>query len=260
MSRFAVFFLLLAWLGGAGAQSLEIIALQHRTADQILPQLQALIEPGGALSGVDSHLFVRASPRNQAEIRRVVEALDRPLRRLLITVRRGGQVEAEKVGASGTVVLRPGDSTVRARAGERRYSSRDNALQMVQTIEGGRAMINVGRSFALPFRQAVLTPTGALVSEGLVWRDIGTGFQAAPRVVGDQVTLDISPTHDTPASQPGGVNSQRLTTSVSARLGEWVALGGTTRDASHDRAGTLSYGASTTRDDQQIWLKVDELP
>jgi type II secretory pathway component GspD/PulD (secretin) len=68
-------------------QALEIIPLRHRTVDQVLPVLQPLVEPGGALTGQSGQLIVRASPANLAEIKRALEAIDRPLRRLQISVR-----------------------------------------------------------------------------------------------------------------------------------------------------------------------------
>lgn len=71
----------------AGAQPIEIIGLRHRFADDLLPLLQPLVEPGGALTGQGSQLFLRASPANARQIKEVLATLDRPPRQLLITVR-----------------------------------------------------------------------------------------------------------------------------------------------------------------------------
>ena len=259
MKRISLIVIFVTFVTAAWAQALEVLPLRHRTAEQLLPQLQPLVEPGGMLTGSGDTLFLRASRRNQADIRQALDALDRPLRRLVITVRQGGVAEGEKVGAGATVILSPGDSSVRARVGERRYTSRESVSQQVQTVEGGRAFINVGQSIALPFRQVVATPAGVVVSEGLVWHDIGTGFHAEPRVVGDSVTLDISPRHDTPGPVPGSANVQRLSTTVSGRLGEWIALGGSVRDTSGEKSGTLHYGTRSAQSDRQVWLKVEEL-
>ena len=53
-------------------QSLEIISLRHRTADQVLPALRPLVEPGATLTGQGTQLIVRASPSNLAELRRAL--------------------------------------------------------------------------------------------------------------------------------------------------------------------------------------------
>ncbi|MFZ1623766.1 MAG: secretin N-terminal domain-containing protein, partial [Gammaproteobacteria bacterium] len=67
----------------ARAQALEIIELRHRLADDVIPVIQPLVEPGGMLTGSDNKLFLRASPANIAEIRRVVAAIDQAARQLL---------------------------------------------------------------------------------------------------------------------------------------------------------------------------------
>jgi hypothetical protein len=259
MKRATLIAILVTFVTAAWAQALEVISLSHRTAEQLLPQLQPLVEPGGMLTGTGDKLFLRASPRNQAEIRQALDALDRPLRRLMITVRHGGTAAGERVGISGTVILTPGDSSVRARAGERHTSSRENISQQVQTVEGGRAFINVGRELAIPFREVVLTPAGAVVSRGMTWYDVGTGFEAEPRVAGDNVTLDISPRHDTPGPVPGSANVRRLSTTVSGRLGEWISLGGSSRETAGASGGTVHYGSRSGRETQEVWLKVDEI-
>ena len=46
VSLFVCLFVCAAW-----AQSLEVIELEHRTAEDIIPVLQPLLEPGAALSG-----------------------------------------------------------------------------------------------------------------------------------------------------------------------------------------------------------------
>ena len=283
MKRIVLLVAVLAWIGGAHAQQLEIITLKFRSAEQVLPQLRPLLEPGGALSGTGYKLFLRTGERNRADIQRVLAELDREPRRLMISVRQGGERQADARGAdvsgdvalgrnvriissgrgnssAGTMEIRRGDSAIRGNAYEARTSSADNVSQKVQTIEGGSAWINVGQSVPLPLRQVVQTPTGVFVSEAVVYRDIGTGFYAAPRLSGDRVTLDISPTHDTPGALPGSANVQHISTTVSGRLGEWIELGGSAQDTSGDRSGTTSYATRNARDDRRVWLKVEELP
>src|SRR2546423_489310 len=101
--RFALAF---AFALPASAQnSLEIIALRHRTADQVLPALQGLLEPGGTLSAQGSQLIVHTSPANLAEIRRALAAIDTPARRLQMSVRFDDSLDAASrgIGAGGTI-------------------------------------------------------------------------------------------------------------------------------------------------------------
>src|SRR2546422_10259105 len=90
---------------GLAQQALEIIPLRHRTVDQVLRALQPLVEPGGALTGQSGQLLVRTSPANLAEIKRALEAIDRPLRRLQISVRFDDALESasQAIEARGTI-------------------------------------------------------------------------------------------------------------------------------------------------------------
>lgn len=274
----------LALLAGAAQaqQQLEIINLKGRTADQVLPQLRPFVEPGGAISGMNNQIFIRASDANRRQIRELLAAIDRPPRRLVISVRqdadstsiaRGGEVSGSVgsdrvriesgrtvVGGAG-VTVRRGDDVVRGQVYDSRNAGSERVSQQVQVVEGGRAYINVGTSVPVPLRQVVLAPGGAIVSESVVYRDLGTGFYAEPHVSGDLVTLTISPTHDTPGSYgPGSANVQRLSTTVSARLGEWMQIGGSVQEESSDRDGALRHSTRRGSTGRSVMLKVEELP
>ena len=256
----AMYFLAtLAW-----GQGLEVISLRHRSAEQLLPQLAPFVEPGGALTGMNDKLFLRASARNQAEIRQLLAALDTPLRRLMISVRQDGADSGSDRGAGigGRVEIGGGAPVVTGRGHLYQSDSRSrrDISQQVQTIDGGRAAIMVGQSYFLPMRQLVVTPAGAIVSETLVQRDLGTGFVVLPRVSGERVTVEISPRDDTPGPLPGSVNTQRLFTTVSGRLGEWMELGGATGEQDASGSGIVRYGTRSASSQRRLLLKVDELP
>ncbi len=239
-------FLISLFPGAARAQQqLEIIDLKSRTAEQVLPQLRPFIEPGGTLSGMNNKIFIRASATNRQQIRELLSTMDQPPRRLLISVRQ----DAGSVGAAGGQVIDSRSASVRS------------VSQQVQVVEGGRAYINVGVSVPVPLRQVVVGPGAAVVSESLVYRDLGSGFTAEPQLAGNNVTLTISPTHDTPGGAgPGSVSVQRLTTTVSGRLGEWIDLGGSVEEHSGEVVGTSHYSTRSSSAGRRVQLKVDELP
>ena len=257
-------------------QGLEIIALRHRTLDQVLPTLQPLLEPGATLSGMNDQLILRASPRNRQQIRQALAAIDTPPRRLLIRVSQNREVEGRDEGVavvakpsggmqeskeSTRVEVRRGDAGVSAQAWDSRRTRTSGSTQTVQVVDGGRALIEVGRSLPIPLRQVAIGPRGLAVSEGIVYRDVGQGFYAAPRVVGERVTVDISPRFDSPGeSAYGTISTQRLTSTVSGRLGEWLELGGSSQQAVAAGSGQGLSGNSQSLDQRSIWLQVEELP
>lgn len=278
--------ILLGWLlfalPAAAQQQLEIIKLNSRTAEQVLPQLRPFVEPGGTLSGMNNQIFIRASEANRRQMRELIAAIDRPPRRLLISVRQdsdgsvasagaevsgrigGGDVRIESrrtaTGGAG-VELRRGGDVVRGQVYDSRSAGAERIAQQVQVVEGGRAYINVGTSVPVPLRQVVMGPGGAVVSESVVYRDLGTGFLAEPQLAGDNVTLTISPSHDTPGAYgPGSASIQRLTTTVSGRLGEWLEIGGTIEERSGSDSGVLRHSSRGASSGRRVLLKVEELP
>ena len=228
-------------LSHAAAQALEIIPLQHRTAEQVLPVLQPLLEPGGTLTGQRNQLIVRTSARNVAEIRLALQAIDRPLRRLQISVRFDDALEAarEAVNASGQIGSR--GTGVDVRALDARSSARDVIDQRVQVLEGGRAFISTGQSRPLTQRQLIQTPAGVIAQESVVIQEAATGFEVVPRIAGDTVFLDTA------------------SGAVRGRLGAWIELGGTATTRTREASGVAAMSRSSTVESRRVWLKVEAI-
>ena len=216
-----------------GQGALEIIPLRHRTVEQVLPALRPLAEPGATLTGQGTQLIVRASPANVAELRRALELIDRPARRLQISVRTDDALDRSRqaVEASGRIGNR--DSRIDIRADERRTSATERVEQRIQVLEGGRAYIFTGHE----------TP----------YRETATGFEAVPRLAGDTVLLDILQRRETRSQQQG------LATTVSARLGEWFEVGQAVEEAAREERGIASRGIAQRTQSRRVWLRVEEL-
>jgi type II secretory pathway component GspD/PulD (secretin) len=251
------------WAGLLAAQELEVIELKSRTVEQVMPALRPLLEPGATLSGMNNQLFLRASVGNRAQIRQALAAIDKPARQLIIRVSQNRQVDNSQRGAtaSGQVVLGSNRrANVDATVWDSRSASRDSVGQMVRTIEGGQAYIEVGRTLPVPMRQVIIGPGGAVINETTAYRDIGQGFYAVPRLNGNRVTLDISQKADRADSYGhGGSTTQRLSTTVSGSLGEWIELGGTGQQLEDSRSGSLNLSTRDLRGQRSIWLKVEEV-
>jgi len=74
--RLAILLLALGLLGLARADEVEVIELKYRTAEQMIPTLSPLVEPGGGLSGRQNMLVIRSSRANIAQLKQVVATLD----------------------------------------------------------------------------------------------------------------------------------------------------------------------------------------
>jgi hypothetical protein len=240
---------LLFWACGALAQgSLEVLELRHATAEQVLPTLRPLLEPGGVLTGQRNQLIVRTSAANLEELRRALAAIDRPARRLLVSVRFDNAGSEERSGAEVDARISSRGSRVEARAFDTRTASGERVDQRLQVLEGGRATIATGSARPLQLRDGVLV------------QDIATGFDVVPRVSGDTVTLEIAPRREVAGTVThGSVQVQRAHTTLNARLGEWVELAGIAESATRDARGIASRTHGGGAADRRIWVRVDEV-
>jgi hypothetical protein len=218
-------------------QALEIIPLRHRTVEQVLPALQPLLEPGGTLSGSRGQLFLRASPANAAEIKQALAAIDRPAKRLRISVRQDDAEDEQRraIGASGTLSNR--GARVDVTADQSRGAATQRVDQRIEVLEGGRASIIAGQS----------RPFGA--PGGTVIQDAGTGFDVVARLSGRDVLLEIL------QQRP----DQQISSIVRTSLGQWVEIGGTVADRRTEERDIGSARSVRAGESRRVWVKVEEI-
>jgi hypothetical protein len=272
MRFFSILIALMLWVGVARADEVEVVRLQYRTAEQIIPSLRPLLEPGGALSGMQSTLIIRASRANIAQLRQVVATLDRMPRRLLISVRQdaGGSTESRDARVSGTIAggdARVGvnepprrDSGISISAQDSRSVRDDRMTSQVQALEGSPAYIAVGRSVPVPATVVTQTPSGTVTRSTTTYQNVSSGFYVIPRLSGDRVFLEIAPQTAGPGGAgPGAASYQAIATTASGRLGEWFQLGGVEQSAARSQSGVLSGSSATRVGASSVWVRVDEI-
>jgi type II secretory pathway component GspD/PulD (secretin) len=260
--------------GVPDAQDLQVIELRFRLAEDILPALQPLLEPGGVLSGMDAVLFVRTSPANLEQIRQAVAMLDRQPRQLLVSVGQGTVVDERDAAVRGAATVGddqiqvgvnrpPGDGTnVTVQARQGRQSADLHNVSSVTTLEGAETFIAVGQSAPLTTTQVSPGWAGSTVVETTEYRSASTGFYATARLSGDVVTLEVSPQQQRfSGSRPDRrIETAGVTTRVSGRMGEWMQVGASAGSSRSDASGLLTWGNRSDETSYGVWVKVEEVP
>lgn len=255
----------------------RVIQLKHRPAAEIAPILKPLLGPNDAISGTDFRLIVRTSDKNLHAIERVLAQLDVARRRLKITVKQAvvtdrAQTDQSLSGEAGKEVRitlprnRPKDDKGLTVGGDLRYqtktittAARDETTQLITTQDGQRAHIRVGQSVPHVRRILMLSGGQGKAAQGVEFQNVTTGFDVVPRVQGETVHLEITPrlsTLDNAAS--GLVSFQEYSTTVTAKLGEWVDLGAITGAGEELRREILDSAGARAGERRTILIKVEE--
>ncbi|MCI0400137.1 MAG: hypothetical protein L0Z68_02380 [Gammaproteobacteria bacterium] len=277
--------LLIPLVASAGEFVLEVIPLHHRMTDEVVEILRPLVVPGGSITGMNNQIIVRTTATNLTQIKEVLQSIDRPPRRLLITVKQdiGGDLTGSESSLSGRV--RSGDVTISTgdagqskeglvisgKDGEgnviryRTLSTDSRAdernTQRVQTVEGQPALIQIGTSVPVAEHSTVTTGSGVVVQDTVSYRDVTSGFHVLPRLNGENVTLVITPQLSRFKSKAHGViETQAIETTVSGRLGEWIALGGIAQQIDDQGRRNLTTDELQGRESRSVWVLVEELP
>lgn len=239
------------------AQSLQVIDLRYRTAQEVIPVLQPLLEPGGALSGSDYKLFVRASSANVAQLRSVLAQLDRQPRQLLVSVRRAARQTIEREAVAGTTVISNQGAGLSVHATDAAAQRQDGGVSSVQVLEGNSAFIATGQS--IPFVTAVAAGgRRPWIAASTTYRDLNSGFLVTPRLAGESVTLEIEQQAQQLGANAGTIQSQHLSTQIRGALNQWIALGGVSESSATQASGILQHQYATQSDDLEVWVKVEE--
>ena len=256
-----VFALLLMASCMLSAEEITILPLHHRLPEQVLPTLEPLVSPGGSIVGAGNQLFVRTTPENLLELQTVLAAIDKPLQRLLISVRQGNDSLADERALSlqqGHIQLGPDNHIeLQGTLQNRQHNGSTQSSQQVQTVEGAAAQIYLGQSLPLAMRQLQRQNHQLVLTDTIQYVDVGTGFTALPRLIGDQVELSISPLQQ----QLNGnqIEQANLSTVIRGPLGTWIPLGGGEISSNQQQSGLAGSSNQQSIRQQQVWLKVERL-
>lgn len=259
----------------------EVLALRHRTADELLPVLRPLLPPDSALSGINNQLILRGSSESIEAIRVLLRQLDVPQRRLRITVMqdvddmtvqrlrelsgsvggRHARVGVAGVPSAGGLVVEAGRNGdwVRGRLQDGELQRDDRKTLQVLVMEGGRALVRMGQAQPVVLRQPFVTPQGQVqMIETTQYREMNSGFYVRPRLSGEQVTLEITVQNDAPVSEVGGyARIQQVSTTISGELGAWLVLGDLSQQLSEGGGMVGSRTNSTGTSVRRVLLKVE---
>lgn len=235
----------------------EVISLNHRMADELLPAARSVVGERGRVSGHGNQLIVNAPAEATAELRGLLEQLDKPPVRLLITVDSSATGFEQDRGHALSGTVGSERSSAQVRIIRHSTHTRGAGTQQIHASEGYPAFIQVGQSVPLTVTGTDLYGQPYQQTEH---RDVMRGFYATATVIGDRVQVRISTVNDHLSEhRPDTVQVQRSETQLSGRLGEWITLGSHSDTHTSDSRETVRRYATSSAGEATVRLKIDRL-
>jgi type II secretory pathway component GspD/PulD (secretin) len=236
------------------ASELRTWDLHHRSAAEMIPLLKPMLESNDAISGSGYTLIVRSNKENLAQLDTLIARLDTAPQMLLISIAHGADEQREKSGASLS-----GSTTDPKLKVYRSYRNSDDAgSQQLKVLEGHWATIRSGQAIPQVMQQTQQGPNGSTVTQSIEYRNVESGFEVRPHLVGDRIQLDIRPFRAKLSSQGGGViEQQEIVTTVSGRPGEWIDLGGVAEEQNRKGTGIIYSTRKREQQSHNIRIKVE---
>jgi len=278
MRRALLILLLFTCVTAYAESALVTIRLHHRSAREVIGILQPMVDKDGSITGAGYKLFIRSSQQNIDQLRQMLAQIDVATRDLLVSVSMNPEVMQENNRADARVSIQGNSTSVNVgqqtrvqsdaaipadksrikydvRIFDRTQRQQSPQAQQVRVSEGLWATIHTGQ--AIPIRSRTRNPDGT-VTDTLTYQPVASGFKVLPRIHGDSVTLTIRPqAQSTIAGAGGSYATTEMETTVSGRLGKWIALGSVAQSQNSSGTGIAYHSENHRSESNHIYVKVE---
>lgn len=235
----------------------QIIELRHRTAAELLPVIQPFLEPHERASDWGFQLIIQAEPNKIDEIRQLLEQMDKPARRLLISVdsNDSGISHDSQTALHGRLSTRGSDGRINIKRQSTRTS--DSGIRSIQTLEGSAALIQSGQQI---HENNWSRDRHGRPYQSTNQRNLVQGFYVVATVHGDSVTLELSNENDRLDGQNRQITrSQSTSTRISGPLNQWIQVGAIHSTENSEQSDILAKSRNYSTDNNNLRIKVELL-
>ncbi|MGH1371556.1 MAG: secretin N-terminal domain-containing protein [Cellvibrionaceae bacterium] len=269
------------------ASGFEVIPLKHRPAQMLVPSLHAVASAETQITAANNQLILKGDPSEIAQLRALIDELDTPLAQFRISLRQnnGERLSSQSVNhdfryeqhnssggikigtttldgkpvhsdsAQGTLSRSSSNSkyTSTTYVRNRSTQSKGNTQQTINALEGHPARIETGKE--IPFFSLDRYHS----TETQDYKPVVTGFYVTPITSGDErVTLEISAQkQNTNKRNNREIDTASFSSTVNARLGEWINIGGALESATNNQREIGKRYQVNSSDQYSLELKVE---
>lgn len=265
---FFAFLFVFSWI--CKADPVAVIEIKYRNAEEVLPMVRSLLSQDGTIT-MDKRtnsLIISDEENSINKVRTFLEDYDKPIQQVTVQVRfkeirsgKGGSVSADgRVSGDGWSVSTGGRTDDGVDVGVRgsKEHRQSDSEYFIRVASGSPAFISTGEEIPYTQRWLYLSRRYARVSKSVVFQTVDTGFDVVPVVMGDRVSIDITPriSYEVPGREPGVIRFTSASTSLLVSMDEWVTIGGTSETNNEVITAILEAGAHTQNSKLTISLKI----
>lgn len=248
------------WPVGASAETGLAIIPSDR-ADELVSILEPMAAPEGSVSAWQGQLIIRATAEKMALIKSTLDTLNKPLRNLLVQVRRRGTSASSQqvLGAAGRVVIRDGDASGRVtiRAEDEQTRQQSQSTYTLRAIEGSTLFIAIGSD--IPVVTYAYGPRGSVTQE---YVPVQNGMMVTPRLLADGTVL-LAVAYQEASMSPAGhgvINRSGVASQTKLNLDEWTPFGAISTQESRQQSGMTTRSRQSSTVNVPLEIRVEVLP
>lgn len=260
---------LATWAGPCLAET-AVIPMQYRSADEALPMVRQLLSPEGraVADGRTNRLLVVDEEEAIRQVRAFLEGFDRPGKQARIRVRFEEANSGRSTAVQGKVrtsgdrwsvslgkPIKKDGAEIHFQDGSR--SRQGSAEFFLSVVSGSPAYMMVGQDIIYNQRWADLTRRYAGITESVTIQRIETGFEVKPVILKAHAEVEIIPRISRGGPGSRVIQFTEASTRLSAPLGEWVTIGGASRESNEVIRAILEAGRGNTVSMTSISLLVE---
>lgn len=254
------------------ADSIHHFDLRSRTADEIIPIIQPLLQQNESVSGTGFLLFIQTSNQRASELKHLIESIDQRGKTLRISVTSDERLVAHENAIQSSVRIESGDASVIVGQANRnsgtnvtikgKYTTRNtesNKTQFINVEEGAPAFVSKDTLRLIPVTSFIGTNRGVSAIDHTEVNIRSDGFYVEARTIDEQfATIEIQSFASGNQSNRNFEDEQlSVDTTLRANIGQWVELGGIGESSSSASSGILSRTQRSEDRFNRIFLKIE---
>jgi len=254
-------------------RSIAVIRMNYRTAEETVSVVKTLLSPEGNVAadpGTNS-LVISDNVESIAKIRAFLKGYDIPVEQVKIRVKFNESASSSDRSISGRGEV-SGEHWSVSTGGRRRGDGVDVRLQdrtergqsaseyFINVASGSSAYIAAGKHIPYQERWVYLCHRYASVTDTVAFKEIETGFEVRPTIMGERAHIEIIPriAHEAPGEGAGVIRFAQASTTLTVPVNQWFTIGGGEETSNEVVRQILSYGSGGESSSLSISLMVEK--